>query len=51
MALLTFGFLDYSTFEDAGLGLGSWQPTVVIVFWVAVVLLIVFSQVGGCGRE
>ena len=44
IGLLTFGFMDYETFTNEGLGLGTWQPTLIIVFWLVVMILIVISQ-------
>ncbi|GAX85641.1 hypothetical protein CEUSTIGMA_g13056.t1 [Chlamydomonas eustigma] len=44
MGLLTFGFMDYPTFTNLGLGLGSWSPTIILVFWVVVMILIIISQ-------
>jgi hypothetical protein len=32
--------------QNGSLGLGSWAPSVILVFWIAVALLIVISQVG-----
>ena len=36
--------MDYETFTNEGLGLGTWQPTLIIVFWLVVMILIVISQ-------
>ena len=44
MALLTFGFMDYETFANSGLGLGDWKPTIIVIFWITVMILIVISQ-------
>ena len=44
MALLTFGFMDFDTFTNQGLGLGDWKPVIIVVFWIVVMILIVISQ-------
>ena len=44
MTMLTFGFMDFETFVNGGLGLGEWKPVIIIVFWVVVMVLIVISQ-------
>jgi hypothetical protein len=36
--------MDYETFANAGLGLGDWKPTIIVIFWVTVMILIVISQ-------
>lgn len=44
IALITFGFMDFETFVDQGLGLGEWKPTIIVVFWITVAILLVISQ-------
>ena len=44
MTRLTFGFLDYEDFQANALGLGSAVAAVTFLFWVAVLLLVVYTQ-------
>jgi hypothetical protein len=37
--------LCHDDLQNGSLGLGSWAPSVILVFWIAVALLIVISQV------
>jgi hypothetical protein len=44
MTRLTFGFLSYEDFQAQALGLGSAVAAVTFLFWIAVLLLVVYTQ-------
>eukprot|EP00879_Flechtneria_rotunda_P000618 GHRR01000731.1.p1 GENE.GHRR01000731.1~~GHRR01000731.1.p1 ORF type:complete len:1462 (+),score=478.47 GHRR01000731.1:180-4565(+) len=44
MTRLTFGFLNYQEFQSQALGVGAAVSTVTLLFWVAVLLLVVYTQ-------
>lgn len=44
MGRLTFGFLDYTEFNNLSLGLGTAYSAVTALFWFGVLLLVVYSQ-------
>ncbi|WIA11021.1 hypothetical protein OEZ85_011175 [Tetradesmus obliquus] len=44
MSRLTFGFLSYEDFQSQALGVGAAVSAVTLLFWVAVLLLVVYTQ-------
>eukprot|EP00775_Hariotina_reticulata_P010000 gene10000-10154_t len=44
MSRLTFGFLTYDEFQSQALGVGAAVSAVTFLFWVAVLLLVVYTQ-------
>eukprot|EP00878_Enallax_costatus_P030583 GHUV01033322.1.p1 GENE.GHUV01033322.1~~GHUV01033322.1.p1 ORF type:complete len:179 (-),score=25.63 GHUV01033322.1:397-891(-) len=55
MTRLTFGFLNYEDFQAQALGVGAAVSAVTLLFWLAVVLLVVYTQniilVGTCSSK
>ena len=44
IALLTFGFYDYDTIYNGGLGFGAFPFLVIVIFWLLVFILIMFGE-------